>query len=63
MKTRLPSKKDEPSHETPRIEMIAVRPLRMIVPLRVASGDALNKIIVKPETAIMTIIIAIPMLT
>ncbi len=43
--------------------MIAVRPLRMIVPFKVASGDALNKSMVNPETAIITIIIAVPILT
>jgi hypothetical protein len=42
------------------MEMIAVIPLRIMVPFRVVSGEALNKIIVGPEMAIM---MAMPMLT
>jgi len=49
--------------ETPTIEIIAATPLRMIVPLSAVSGEALNRIIVIPEMASITIIIAIPMLT
>ena len=45
------------------MEIIATTPLRMIVPLRVASGEALNTIIVNPAMAIITIMMAIPMLT
>ena len=63
MKLRLPSKNDEPSHEIPSMQMIAVIPLRMIVPFNAASGDALKTTMISPAIAIMTIMIAIPMLT
>ncbi len=43
--------------------MIAVIPLRMIVPFNAASGDALNRSMIKPAIAIITIMIAMPMLT
>ncbi len=43
------------------IEMMAVMPFRMTAPRTAACGDAPKPIIVTPEIAIMTIMIAVPM--
>ena len=39
---RLPSKKEEPSQDTPMMEIIAVMPLRMTVPFTAFCGEAPN---------------------
>ena len=45
------------------MQIIAVIPLRMIVPFNAASGEALKTNMISPAIAIITIMIAIPMLT
>ena len=60
---RFASKNEEPSHDTPRIEIIAVIPLFMMLPLSVSSAEALKTIMVSPAIASIRIMIAIPMLT
>ena len=45
------------------MQMMAVMPLRMIELLIVSSGEARNRIMVRPETAIITIMMAIPIST
>ena len=45
------------------MEMIAVMPLRMTAPFTAVCGEAPNRIMVNPATAIIVIMIAVPMLT
>ena len=61
--TLLPSKKDDPIQETPRIEITATIPPRMILPLTASAAFALKKIIIRPAAASMMIMIAWPMVT
>jgi hypothetical protein len=60
---RFPSKNEDPSQETPTIEITATIPPRMMLPFNAASGEALNAIIENLAVAIMMIIITAAMLT
>ncbi len=60
---RLPSKKDDPIHETPKIEITATTPPRMMLFFTVSSGDALNKSMISPAAASITIMMAWPVST
>ena len=57
------SMNDEPSHDTPRMEMRATRPPLMMLPLTAASGLALKAIVITPAAASMTIMISRPIST
>lgn len=57
----LPAKKDEPSQETPRIEMIAETPPFRIEPERAFSGSARNPMASTPAAASITTMMACPM--
>ena len=63
MTASLAVKNDEPIHDTPRIEMMAVRPPPMRLPLTAAPGLALNARVMNPAAASMTIMIAAPIST
>jgi len=45
------------------MQMIAVIPLRIIVPFNAASGEALKTTMIRPAVAIITIMMAMLMLT
>ena len=60
---RLPSKNDDPIHETPRIEMTATTPPRMMLFFTVSSGEALNRSMISPAAASITIMMAWPVST
>ena len=63
MAARFPSKKEEPIHDTPRIEMTAVSPPFMTLPLIAFSGSDRARSRSRPAAASITIIVARPIST
>ena len=59
----LPSKKDDPIQETPRMQMMAVRPPFMMLPFTAFSGSARKTNSRRPAAAIITIMTARPIST
>jgi len=59
----LPSKNDDPIHEAPRIQMMAVRPPFMMLPFTAFSGSARKSTNRRAAAAIITIMIARPIST
>ncbi len=58
-----PSKNDDPIQETPRMEITATIPPRMMLFFTVSSGFALNRTMISPAAASMTIMMAWPIST
>ena len=58
-----PSKKDDPIQETPRMQMMAVRPPFMMLPFTAFSGSARKTSSRTAAAAIITIITARPIST
>ncbi len=54
----LAAKKDEPIHETPRMQTIATRPPRMTLPFKAASGSGRKSSIMRPAAASIRIMMA-----
>jgi hypothetical protein len=60
MAARFPSKKEDPIHETPRIEMTAVSPPFITLPLIAFSGSDFARTRSRPAAASITIMVARP---
>ena len=63
MAGRFPSKKEDPIHDTPRMEMTAVSPPFMTPPLIALSGLDRASSRIRPAAASITIMVARPIST